>query len=603
MLIYLAHPVAPGKDQTVSEQIKDKGLNFIRAKPCDVHVTVIVKAVQPAYACYVKNIPAFIEATMKQEIVQIGTRGYPITTPSTVMPWRAPRTIYHFANAPTDTVKQEISRYSSMVRTDSKIPAYVIDEPTVEQISRIVALGACKTTRHLHGVVNIDAVRYVILINRLFSGFIYTHAYPAFYYDQDTHVNKKVGFATSMKRRKVDNDSYVACISAAKEKIEGSIELGAKEGDKAPTGSDPKDILLTYAKPTIEPGRKLWGPIEEIPNADGIFIPFVAELSVPDKFTVVEVISTYFVQCLASDIHGMATMLNNIRSAWGLICTTTLGHEITHIAKCIHIAIQAQAIVYPIYTQTVYEGTVISGANYNLCINGEVFGPTAYAKFQGMVSKSSMHAQALQRISRVCNDGANEIYTCTTMRQLASIVQKEALNELDRQEVISAAKELNFRSTYWSSSIPNVKTAMNLLVNGDVAIVDDIPLHPNYLFSTNRVETVMAAFGHQAFTFLIPNGREIKVQAGDPPKNFHIRIVPIEIAIQDMNYVMENGIITNNVMNLSSKHRDIALKGKDKTTIWEDLFCIVPDDTEERATSMNTAQAPQQGNVLDDLSF
>jgi hypothetical protein len=72
----------------------------------------------------------------------------------------------------------------------------------------------------------------------------------------------------------------------------------------------------------------------------------------------------------------------------------------------------------------------------------------------------------------------------------------------------------------------------------------------------------------------------------DPPTNLHARIVPLKIAINDMKYSMESGSITNNVTNLSSKHRETVFRGPAKAEVWDYLRKFATNNPSEETTAV-----------------
>jgi hypothetical protein len=155
------------------------------------------------------------------------------------------------------------------------------------------------------------------------------------------------------------------------------------------------------------------------------------------------------------------------------------------------------------------------------------------------------------------------------MRGLSVIVSGEKIDDIERQSIVKAAYNLSFKNKYWSTSVANIRYMMVFIRNPEKVIGEDIPMHPKFLFSNDRVEQILCAFGHQAPTFMITNAAKCVLTSKEPPKNFHVRTATVETAVLDMKYIMENGYITNNNQNLSSKHRDTPLRGDDKMKIWD----------------------------------
>jgi hypothetical protein len=475
-----------------------------------------------------------------------------------------------------------------------------MEHPSTDRIRELVADGIDGKTNHVIGTVNLEAMKVVFILRKIFSAFLLTHVYPAFRHPTDVGVVERELVIVS-KKRKISDTAFVRCVNNPEAYIEDPEDDTVVEpySNENPGNT----IELKYATPSTITDNK-WGVIQEMPNASGLYVPYIEDLAIGDRNTVPEVVSTYFLKCLASDARGIVSQMNKLRSAWGVINTTSLGKEISHIAKCIDIALKAQATVFPVYSQSILEGCVISGAGYVVNVKENVYEPIGYAPLQDLVRNSSKHSQSLVEIkAQVPNTFHNRIDDCTTIRELSNILKGAELTDANRAAIMEAAVHLAYKNTYWSTAQNNVKTMLSLLSNPDLGIHPDIPMHPRFLFYSNRYEEVLSAFGHMAPTFMIPNGQRIRLVGETPPKNFHIRTATIELAIGDMRYLLENGYITNNTQNLSSKHRDSSIHGPDKAEIWALLVGLRASATGEApGVGQPIQEAPNAGgNIADNL--
>jgi hypothetical protein len=293
----------------------------------------------------------------------------------------------------------------------------------------------------------------------------------------------------------------------------------------------------------------------------------------------------------------MFDWLEKLRIAWAIILTTDSGNELSHLCRCIQIALRAQATVYPIFYNEVYEGSVICGAGFTISVGKECIQPLSYAELQSVVRKSSAHSLALKEIAKLAGGVENALDNCTTMRELATFCRGTAMDEITKATIVKEAYKLSFKNRYWSTAVTNIHKALVLITNPEQQISVDVPMHPKYLFSSERIELVLAAFGHQAPTFMIPNGAKCKLTAVDPPKHLYVRTTTVDAAVLDMRYMKENGLITNNNQALSSKHRDAALKNADKVEVWKLLKAVcstaLSEDTTTQAADVKVAIAEE----------
>jgi hypothetical protein len=217
-----------------------------------------------------------------------------------------------------------------------------------------------------------------------------------------------------------------------------------------------------------------------------------------------------------------------------------------------------------------------------------MFGPTAYDQFLVVVQDNTMHRKSLQKIiAAVGTVHGQDISDCEDIRTLSKLLLTFAMDEVTKSEVVKHAMHLNFRNKYWSTSAANIHTALFYLANPSEDIPTDVPMYPKYIFSIDRDEQILSAFGHSAPTFMIPNGKKCEMGKMEaPPKNLTIRTVSIETAVLDLKYIRDHGYITNNMNNLSAKHKDVPIKSEFKKEVWVMLRTITQRESPTTRTDM-----------------
>jgi len=575
MALYFGHASTGAISETVSPALQDQGISMLRAQPHDVNVVVMTLNDQPGYACYLKNLPAYMKATATQRTVAIREGGFLAQDPPELLPMVLPPLSYSFDKALGEAKIAKLKEHSTAIGSGKSL-MFVLKDVTVEMIKKLVTEeGASPTARCHYGTVNAESMKMVLMLRRILSLFLYTHAYPAYRHIEDITLEEDTDQEPpDGKKRKITEDDDVGTYEAQEgpSDAEESVDDEGEGKDPYPKAPNYDKVRLVYAKPTRSTTTR-WGPLAHIPNSSGLFAPYVKDLAVPDKKTLPGLMERYFAKCFANDLHGIVAKLGQLRSAWGTIHSTSLGNELSHLAKCIDLALQAQAVVYPVYSGTVYEGSVISGAGFTMFGYSEkVYEPISYSKLQDHVVSNSAHSKAVAEIiNAVDNEEPFKMDGCSSIRQLSNLLKEEDLDETARAKVVKAAHHLSYPNKYWSTSTHYVHTMLTYILDDKVAIPDDVPMHPNYIFYDSRVKEVMSAFGYEAPSFMIPNGRQIGLDKKDPPENFHVRTLPTATAIGDMMYVLEKGMITNGNKNMSGKHRDLALKSNDKKEVWKTL--------------------------------
>jgi hypothetical protein len=574
MLIYFAFPVNPNaSDTTVSASVKDRGLRLLKAKPSSVSTLVLLDSPQPGYQGYLSCLPAFMEATATGRITAIRNRSYPIGAINDMLPLAMPSLIYDFNRPLNDAVKTQLLEHSSVVRTRGK-DSFIMDNPTVAKIRVLmVDMSASTDTRHIVGSINANSMKQFIVVIRVLTMFLRTHRYPAFRHISDMQANTLLCVQPINKKRKRNDASALECVAPLTDLIDGIDN----DTEYVPTETDPLDIpiTLTRAKPSIS-NDLCWGPIAHLPNASGLFVPYVKDLCIADTQTVPDLIANYFARCLSPNINGVPDALHKLKSAWGTICFTDPGHEITHICKCIEIALKAQCTVYPVFTNNIYEGTAILGCGYTLSMNREMFTPMSYAELQNDVKNGSLHTKSIKEIKAEIDDEEyyEDVDNATSIRELSIVLKEISLDSTQRRNITKSAHNLAYTAGYWSTSANYVLRVLELLADSDKSIETDTPMHPDYIFSDDRVEMVLSAFGHFAPSFMIQGGTTFDLKQDKIPNTFGVRTVAIASAITDMKYVIQEGKITNNKQNLSKKHGDTTVNGQNKKDVWKLLSTV-----------------------------
>jgi hypothetical protein len=418
-----------------------------------------------------------------------------------------------------------------------------------------------------------------IVMARIIASLLSTHHYPAFRHVEDVDTEVTNGTKPCRKRRRTELEG--TDVSREDAKDDGKDDLD--EDTKARPWNNRMDaIRLNTANPQDISNYKIWGDVTELPNTSGVYVPYVRELAVADLSTTPSLFSTYLLRCLAQDHDHMLDEMEKLVSAWGSIQHTDVGHEMSHLCKCIDIALKVQATVFPIYTATIYEGTVICGAGYRIGMNTRWYDPLPYEQLQQEIRELSAHSLAIAEIKRVVDDTDKEesIEQCTSVRMLAKLLLGIGLDEFKQNDIRKVAHQLGYSCKYWSTSTTNIGLYVDYLHKKDTDIPDDIPMHPDYMFTTKRYESLLSAFGKQAPSFMITGGTRLELD-GDVPKHLHVRTVTTPVAVKDMEHIMNERYITNNMQNTSSRHRDTNLTGSLKDEVWAQLKDIITENSDK----------------------
>lgn len=394
-------------------------------------------------------------------------------------------------------------------------------------------------------------------------------------------------------------ESLVDEIMTSKRDAEENIESAktkqrkGNEGQAVPLGEemvvdeeeggatiDPQPIVLRRAKPTrsTEPA---WGPPSRIPNASGLFFPFVPELASYDDSTVPRLIEDYLLQSLGSSPEQQMDRYQRIRSAWGIMSKTAVGDVFAHLCRIIRLAITSQARCFPIVQDKVYQGCVLSGGRFWVGLNGAIHKPLTYEKLQEEAGNYQLHSRCLREIASIASNGGgdnDEVYSsvmkCTGLRELKNILLDVGISESDKDEVKRLAMHLRFKNdSHLAANPQTIRRVLSSMTNSNNNDDEDVslPLHYSALFSRDTVLTSLAAFGFQAPSFMIDNCASVALKEAKPPTTLVFRQKPLDVAVLDWKKMLDTKEIRNNPKNLSRANRDRTITGNDKTVIWASL--------------------------------
>jgi len=317
-----------------------------------------------------------------------------------------------------------------------------------------------------------------------------------------------------------------------------------------------KDTLLSYGDSTV------------LPNYPGIYAPYVRALARYDNAMVPCLIRRYFFYLLGS--HGEECMDNMamIQTAWGCIHMTEAGNVLSHIAKCVEIAICCQARSFPIFTNNVYQGSTIQGSGFRVMCNGVVYEPISFPALQKCVVDESIHNHAIVSISRLLRVPLDEL---TSMRVIQSIYMSKRLDMTagDLEEIDGLVSRLTFQHMYWSINDDSVIKAMNLIVNPDLPIDTEVPLHPSAFGKVEREYQVLGAFGYNAFSFRLDGGVTVKLsQEVYPHSRLVVRQKLLRTCVEDLIAIRATKLTYNNPQNLGSQFQDRLISKVHMSSVW-----------------------------------
>jgi len=408
--------------------------------------------------------------------------------------------------------------------------------------------------------INIKAMIRLRHTIAIFSSFLHTHKYPAF--TDREHLNE----VTPALGGRVSGDPMT---------VDGEKIYDSKP--EAPFGN--KDIAvkkmaymtIDYTKDTTFKGIDPWLDFsvdyEKIPNAEGLWLPYISALANHDTDKVPDVIEKYFLRTLGETLEDCILEMREMRGEWGMIGKTDSGKEISHFAAALDLAISGQARVVPCFRLGRYVGSILSGGGYSIDVCEKSYRPVDHGDLVKAIKGSDMHTLALASMSRLMGSEVlrKEFNTAaTSMLSLRNFMIDTWAQEKNKGELLRHAAYLMFPdSKPWAINESTIANAFEKITDPNftlkTALPRDFPVHYSMIFEMDTLSVVWSCFGGMAPTFRIPGGHQFdlkeemvfdqKAKDGKITKRNLVRIavrnVILPKAIADLKIVQSEKTILN----------------------------------------------------------
>lgn len=258
-------------------------------------------------------------------------------------------------------------------------------------------------------------------------------------------------------------------------------------------------------------------------QSPGFIMKFHPQLALPDINLIGDVIGRLFLAGLGTSIEEQLENLNLLKTGLSGLRLTRLGDELTHLFKCIEIAVDSYSGCFAIFSGGIYEGCVISGGPSNsLVIRGKTLGALTTQELRAAYLNVSSHSSALSIIaSYLKEEGDRELVkSATNMWMLRDVLLSSALTQDERDQIIRHAANLDFGETSWVISPANLRKAFDLLTDVPGDGYEDLtePIGRLSLFSKDPVLLALSCFGEKtAPSWDIPSGVQCSLASPNPP--------------------------------------------------------------------------------------
>jgi len=266
-------------------------------------------------------------------------------------------------------------------------------------------------------------------------------------------------------------------------------------------------------------GYLIPGDISSI-KAPGRIFKFHPQLALPDPNIIGDIIGRHFLAGLGDSYEDQLENLDLLKTGIAGLRLTRVGEELSHLYKCLEIAIEASTGCVPIFSRRNYEGCVLMGGSSkrNFLINGSSYPLLTEIELKNDMLSVSDHDASLQYISSLFPlDDRTAVRNTSSMFGLRELCSTLVATQDIRDEIIRKASLLDYGIEQWVINPSNLKECMNLIASpSDLA--SGHPIGRMSLFSKDPVLVALSCFGEKTSpSWDIPNGIQVSLSKPNPP--------------------------------------------------------------------------------------
>jgi len=510
----------------------------------------VVPFVQVAYKAYTNLLPAFIQAAASNKTVNALVSQHPISWDiSRCFPYTYPNLAVSFPRPPTADIMDRLKEHGFEETRIKGKHIFLFRDVNRELVSLIMAIDHDATCPAPQDAVNTSCLRAIATVRKIFSGFLWTHRYPAFIdpehiIDVNEHKYATIPGGQGI-RRPAEEPHPEGEARAQSGRQAGSSSQAMDTSTEVPAGYVRRDDAVHRCHPPqLDPSFLPWGSVDVVPPSQhGVFIPFVPELISYDKRMVVSVIVQYFLGCLGHDVASIKAAVEFLKSSFGVISQTRTGCVFAHMAACIKYGIDAQARVFPIFQDGLYEGTVLLGCGYTLIFGNESVSPVPPERLLQLLnayrtSRSSLRAiVAMAGGEQTTDDELPE--PLVSLSQLRNWLWTKSLTMEQRDDIVKLAFEVRCDTPKWAFNSASIIRAIDLVASDQEEYGNDLPIHPTMLFEEDRLSVIWSCFGDMAPTPRFPSVPMYGLSDAQLPKHVGFTQRVLSQAIADMKQVID----------------------------------------------------------------
>lgn len=526
MPVYFGHPVpatSKGKKPEVSSELKAKGINLLRCSPSDMNILGIPLALLSMWGIFKEYFAVILFSIMSKDTVSLFPSDLELSkVHPDPLPLQLPPLCVSLRNHDQNAI--EFLGNNGFEQVEIRGSTFFLCSSVTRALVRKLISPECPAKLEENSFcpyrfVNLSSLYSALDILNLFS-----YACQAMSFS--TTYNSSIG--RSDFDRGSDNE-------------EGGASMEVEEGEVGPAPSESKDSAHGIAQ-LFTPGT-LNSLTSNVPKGDvdascllqrksssstseftvehsGFVMRYVPELANEDKTTVLSFIQTFLIWNLGNGLNDSLASFGQIRSSWGNLSSTDFGLTISHLAKCLWIAMDAQVSLMPLFDMGYYEGCVLQGESFSLSINNLLIRPLEKKDLVSEIGSLATHRNTLMKIVAIIHRelpehtvSSKSVINMTALREtLLSIT----LTESAKEEIVALAKHLRFPARPWNVNHANIMKMIEI-IRGLPVLTETTPIGPRGLFSKDMIVVALSCFGEGTCpSFMHANGTAIDLSGALP---------------------------------------------------------------------------------------
>jgi hypothetical protein len=600
---------AANKDQKPSTALRFRGLNLVRAPPSNVKVSFVPDALLFAYYLVIATLGNFLASIATGKVVKNGKCSRIPKLPHLV-PIRLPPLVVQIQDNNIAMVNAFIASgfESQVIRKKTLL---MKDRPDLSDFQSV--MGNPSVNRKCQApwnYVNTEGMMAFLTLRKVATLFLGLDILAAF--DDSRRVTDYLRMTSTDRTPAVPSaeaststpTSITTSYSWSWERYSGTSLLK----------SDPQSVTVDSAHLSLSRGFGSLAAIADTVNQPGVYLPYVAELAREDDSGPIPFIKRHAFNCLGDSFEHCYQELEQMRRGWGVLKHTASGHQLSHLYRCMELAIEGQATLRAIITESgKYQGCVIIGSGYSIISSGVISRPLNSDALKLEMLSYGGHEIAQRHISIAVwgedfDNRATEIEFPTSMSALREVILETQLNEGERDTIRRWAPQLDFEIESWGVNPTNLGKFLEIATTGEIP--EDTPISVESLFEVNVGVAALSAFGHSGCpSFRIPSGRSLNLR-GKMPEIKHETTVAvgkkrkatqevddfectIQVQLIDFRRAKADWIQTTvdgtiSVIPVGNTSENIRVyRGKDRGLLWNQLSRVVhnagpgvgPEDT------------------------